>query len=102
MSNEISEAQVRHVAKLSRLKLTDEQINLYTRQLGAILEYIKKLNELDTTGVEPMAHVAPLRNVLRDDIAGTGMGIDKVLQNAPDSDPPFFKVPRVLEDSSGA
>lgn len=102
MSNEISETQVRHVAKLSRLKLTDEQIGMYTRQLGAILEYIKKLNELDTTGVEPMAHVAPLQGVLREDIARPGMGNDKVLQNAPDTDGPFFKVPRVLEDSSGA
>jgi aspartyl-tRNA(Asn)/glutamyl-tRNA(Gln) amidotransferase subunit C len=102
MSEEINEAQVRHVAKLSRLKLTDEQAALYTRQLGSILDYIKKLNELDTAGVEPTAHAAPLRSVLREDVARPGMGVDKVLQNAPDSDGEFFKVPRVLEDSSDA
>jgi aspartyl-tRNA(Asn)/glutamyl-tRNA(Gln) amidotransferase subunit C len=102
MSEEINEAQVRHVAKLSRLKLSDDQVTLYTRQLGSILEYIKKLNELDTENVEPTAHAAPLRSVLRDDIARPGMGVDKVLQNAPDSDGEYFKVPRVLEDSSDA
>jgi len=102
MSNEINEAQVRHVAKLSRLKLTDEQVSLYTRQMGNILDYVKKLSELDTEGVEPTAHVAPLRGVFREDKARPGIGADKVLQNAPDSDGEFFKVPRVLEDSSGA
>jgi aspartyl-tRNA(Asn)/glutamyl-tRNA(Gln) amidotransferase subunit C len=102
MSDAINEAQVRHVAKLSRLKLTDEQISIYTRQLGNILGYIEKLSELDTEGVEPTAHVAPLRSVLRDDVARPGMGVEKVLQNAPDADEDFFRVPRVLEDSSGA
>jgi aspartyl-tRNA(Asn)/glutamyl-tRNA(Gln) amidotransferase subunit C len=98
MTQAITEDQIRHVAKLSRLKLTDEQIHQFTRQMGGILEYVTKLNELDTTNVEPTAHVASLRNVLREDKAVPGMGIEKVLQNAPDRDGPFFKVPRVIED----
>ncbi len=98
MTQAITEEQVRHVAKLSRLKLTDEQVHQFTRQMGDILEYVKKLNELDTTNVEPTAHAASLRNVFREDKAVPGMGIEKVLQNAPDRDGSFFKVPRVIED----
>lgn len=98
MTQALTEEQVRHVAKLSRLKLSDEQIHQFTRQMGAILEYVEKLNELDTANVEPTAHVASLRNVFREDKAVPGMGLEKVLQNAPDRDGPFFKVPRVIED----
>jgi len=98
MSNLISEEQVRHVAKLSRLKLTDDQVGQFTRQLSAVLDYVKKLDELDTSNVEPTAHAVPLKNVLREDRAVPGMGVEKVLQNAPDRDGPFFKVPKVLEE----
>jgi len=66
--------------------------------LSAVLDYVKKLNELDTTGVEPTAHAVPLRNVLREDKNRPGMGVQTVLRNAPDRDGPFFKVPRVIED----
>jgi len=100
MSDGINQQQVRHVAKLSRLKLNDDQIATFTRQLGSILEYVHKLSELDTANVEPTAHAAPLRNIFREDKAAPGLGSEKVLQNAPDTDGPFFKVPRVLEDSS--
>jgi len=98
MSNLISEEQVRHVAKLSRLKLTDDQVGQFTRQLSAVLDYVKKLDELDTSNVEPTAHAVPLKNVLREDRAVPGMGVEKVLQTAPDRDGPFFKVPKVLEE----
>jgi aspartyl-tRNA(Asn)/glutamyl-tRNA(Gln) amidotransferase subunit C len=96
----ISEAEVRHAAKLSRLNLSDEQIRIYTGQLEAVLEYVKKLDELDTKGIEPTAHAVPLQNVFRKDEARPGIGVEKVLQNAPDAEMPFFKVPKVLEDSS--
>ncbi|MFA5865261.1 MAG: Asp-tRNA(Asn)/Glu-tRNA(Gln) amidotransferase subunit GatC [Phycisphaerae bacterium] len=98
MTDAITEQEVRHVAKLSRLKLTDEQVRQFTRQMSDILAYVKKLNELDTANVKPTAHAAPLRNVFREDKAAAGMGVEKVLQNAPDRDGPFFKVPRVLAD----
>ena len=102
MATPITDADVRHVAKLSRLKLTDEQIADHTKQLGRVLDYIDKLNELDVEGVEPMAHALDLSNVLREDVPTEPLSVEKALATAPDSDPPFFKVPKVLDEGSGA
>lgn len=98
----ISLEQVRHVAKLSRLALSDDQVRKYAGQLGGILDYIAKLAEVDTGGVEPMAHVLPLHNVLRDDVAKPGLPLEDVLRNAPDTDGAFFKVPKVISDEDSA
>jgi aspartyl-tRNA(Asn)/glutamyl-tRNA(Gln) amidotransferase subunit C len=101
---DITVEQVRHVAKLGRLAVPEEMLAVYTGQLGAILHYIGKLSEVDTSGVEPMAHSTGLVNVLRADVVEESLPVEKVLANAPDSDPPFFKVPKVLggdEDSAG-
>ena len=95
---------VRHVAKLSRLALTDEQLQKFTTQLEPILKYIAKIAEVDVTGVEPMAHAIPLANVLREDTVQPSLPLEKVLQNAPATDGPFFKVPKILpsnEESAG-
>jgi aspartyl-tRNA(Asn)/glutamyl-tRNA(Gln) amidotransferase subunit C len=95
---------VRHVARLSRLALGEDKLQKFTGQLEAILEYVAKINEVDLGGVEPMAHALPLRNVLRDDVAEPGLPVEQVLQNAPERDGPFFKVPKILggdEDSAG-
>jgi aspartyl-tRNA(Asn)/glutamyl-tRNA(Gln) amidotransferase subunit C len=100
----ISAEQVRHVAKLSRLALTEQQVARVTPQLEAILGYVAKIGEVDLEGVEPMAHVLPLKNVLRDDVAEPGLPVEQVLQNAPETDGPFFKVPKIIggdEDSAG-
>ena len=106
MPDPISEADVRHVAKLSRLKLDDERVAHFTEQLGAILGYISKLNELNVDGVEPLAHPLDLTNVLRDDVEQPGIPIDAALNNAPDAardgDGGFFKVPKVLGDGGSA
>jgi aspartyl-tRNA(Asn)/glutamyl-tRNA(Gln) amidotransferase subunit C len=96
--------QVAHVATLARLALPPERLEKLTGQLESILEYVAKIGEVDTTGVEPMAHALPLHNVLREDVVEPSLPLDKVLQNAPDTDGPFFKVPKVLggdEDSAG-
>ncbi|WP_428386385.1 Asp-tRNA(Asn)/Glu-tRNA(Gln) amidotransferase subunit GatC [Mucisphaera sp.] len=98
----ISEADVRHVAKLSRLSLSDEEVHRMTDQLGAILSYIQKLSELDVQGVEPMAHPLDLTNSLRDDVAAEGLTTEQALANAPAADPPYFQVPKVLGDGSSA
>jgi aspartyl-tRNA(Asn)/glutamyl-tRNA(Gln) amidotransferase subunit C len=100
----ISPEQVRHVAKLARLALDEPQLDRFAGQLESILEYVAHIGEVDVANVEPMAHAVPLANVLRDDVAGPGLPLDKVLQNAPESDGPFFKVPKVIggdEDSAG-
>lgn len=93
----LTESEVQHVAKLARLKLSPGQAQLFAEQLGSILEYVEKLNELDTTDVEPTAHAAPITNVLREDRARPAPGVEVILENAPERDGSFFKVPKVLE-----
>jgi aspartyl-tRNA(Asn)/glutamyl-tRNA(Gln) amidotransferase subunit C len=96
--------EVRHVAKLARLAPDDATLGKLTGQLESILEYVATISRADTAGVEPLAHALPLHNVLRDDVVEPSLPLDKVLQNAPQTDPPFFKVPKILggdEDSAG-
>ena len=102
MPEKLTDDQVRHVARLSRLELDDEQVHLFAGQLSQVLDYVSQLNELDLDGVEPMAHTMELTNVLRDDVPTAGLPLETVLANAPASSPPFFVVPKVLGDVSGA
>jgi len=102
MAKKIDQAQARKVAKLSRLELTEAEIEEFTGQLSAILDYVEKMNDLDTTNVEPLAHCLPISNVLRQDRAKESLGTEKTLANAPQRDGDFFKVPKILDDSSGA
>jgi len=102
MTKKIDQAQVRKVAKLSRLELTEAEVEEFTGQLRAILEYMEKMNELDTTDVQPLAHCLPISNVFREDSIGESLGTEKTLANAPQQDGEFFKVPKILDGSSGA
>ncbi|MBN2131919.1 MAG: Asp-tRNA(Asn)/Glu-tRNA(Gln) amidotransferase subunit GatC [Sedimentisphaerales bacterium] len=102
MPEKIDGEQVRKVAKLARLELTDGEIQEFTGQLGAILGYVDKLGELETTDVEPLAHCLPVRNVFRKDEVRDSLGTERALANAPQRDGPFFKVPKILDDNSGA
>lgn len=102
MEKKIDQAQVRKVAKLSRLELTEAEVEEFTGQLSAILDYMEKMNELDTDNVEPLAHCLPISNVFRDDCVKESLGTEKTLSNAPQRDGQFFKVPKILDDSSGA
>jgi aspartyl-tRNA(Asn)/glutamyl-tRNA(Gln) amidotransferase subunit C len=95
---------VRHVAKLARLDLSPEQLDRFTLQLESILHYVAKIGEVDVSGTAPMAHAVPLANVLRSDDPQPALPLEQVLANAPDTDGPFFKVPKVIggdEDSAG-
>ncbi len=97
-------AGVKHVAKLARLALPEAELPRFTQQLGSILEYVEQLKQVNVDGVEPMAHAVRLTNVLRDDEPQPALPTEIVLQNAPDTDGPFFKVPKVIggdEDSTG-
>ncbi len=100
MGKRIDQAEVRKVAKLSRLDLSEEEIAEFTGQLSAILDYVAKMNELDTSDVEPLAHCLPISNVFRVDEVRESLGVEKTLANAPQRDDSFFKVPKILEDSS--
>ncbi|MDB5324858.1 MAG: asparaginyl/glutamyl-tRNA amidotransferase subunit [Phycisphaerales bacterium] len=104
MSEPLTLDQVRHVAKLARLALPPEQLEVFTGQLGSILGYVEQLRQADVAGVEPLAHAIKLTNVLRDDEPTPALPVAQVLQNAPATDGPFFKVPAVMgadEDSAG-
>ena len=103
-ASSITPNQVRHVAKLSRLAVDESRLPKLTGQLESILQYVAKIGEVDVAGVEPMAHALPLRNVLRDDVVTPALPPEQVLANAPDTDGPFFKVPKIIggdEDSAG-
>jgi len=93
----LSRDDVLKVAELARLNLTDDQVDLFTRQLGDVLDYIQTLNELDTTDVEPLAHPLPVTNVFRTDEPHESVAKDDVLANAPDRHGDLFGVPPVLE-----
>ena len=93
----ISEKSVENVARLARLHLDPSDLKIMTNQMDAILGYVDKLNELDTDGVEPMAHAVPMSNAFREDEIGRSLGIERALQNAPAADESCFKVPKVIE-----
>jgi len=112
----ITKDDVLRVAQLAHLELGESEVESITRQLDSILSYVGKLNELDTEGVEPMSQVVPARGVdienaqdaeaaaadlagtpLREDIHVQSVVIDEVLAQAPDPEPPYFRVPKVID-----
>lgn len=99
MEKPIDPDLVRHIAKLSRIDLSEEQVRKFAPQLAAILSYFDKLKELDTSDVEPMAHAVDIRNVFAADSPGKSLTQDQALANAPQRDGNFFKTPKVIGDS---
>ena len=95
----ISTADVAHVARLARLDLSDEDLEQFTEQLGAVLEHARDVDALDTAGVPPTAHPLPLRNVLRPDLVVPSLDRDEVLSQAPEAEAGQFRVPRILSES---
>jgi aspartyl-tRNA(Asn)/glutamyl-tRNA(Gln) amidotransferase subunit C len=93
----ISKTDVEHIAMLARLRLNEEEKITYSEQLSNILEYIDKLNELDTTDVEPTSHVLDITNVFREDNLQKSLHPDDALSNAPDRKGNFYRVPRIIE-----
>jgi aspartyl-tRNA(Asn)/glutamyl-tRNA(Gln) amidotransferase subunit C len=91
----ISTDDVKHVAKLARLELTEDEINKYSKQLGDILKYVEKMNEVDTTGVEPMPHAIPVYNVMREDVVKYEETKEELMANAPFEEDGFFRVPKI-------
>ncbi len=96
MPQQLTDEQVRHVAKLSRLRLSDAQVHHFAGQLSRVLDYISKLNELNVDDVEPMAHPFDVTNVLREDVEQPGLSVEAALANAPKQMSPFFEVPKVI------
>jgi len=93
----ISREEVEHVARLARLTLQPTELDALTGQMDAILGYVEKLNELETGDIVPTAHAVPMENSFREDVVRPSIGVEKALQNAPETDGSCFKVPKVIE-----
>lgn len=93
MANVISDETIDYVGILAKLELSDEEKEQAKKDMGSMLDYIDKLGELDTTGVEPMSHVFPVQNVFRDDVVTNGDGSEETLKNAPGEKDNMFLVP---------
>lgn len=94
---DISKEQVKHVAHLARLAVTEEEVEQLTEELGAIIRYAEQLNELDTENVEPTTHVLDIKNVMRKDESREWITQEEALKNAPDHKDGQFRVPSILE-----
>jgi len=92
----ISTDQVEKIAALANLNLSEEEKSKFTVQLNTILEYVEKLNELDTEGVSPLSHPLDLKNVFRKDEIKPSLSVEEALENAPARSKSYFKVPRVI------
>lgn len=93
----ITREQIEHVARLARLELTEKEKETFTGQMDAILAYVDKLNELDTSGIVPTSHAVPMENAFREDVVTESLETDRALLNAPDRADNFFRVPKVIE-----
>ena len=93
----VTRKDVEHVAKLARLGLSEEEKDLFTRQLSAILEYADNLKKLDTKDIPPTSHAIPMKNVLREDKVIPFQNTQDILANAPEEEGGMFKVPRIIE-----
>lgn len=99
MPERLTPADVAHVAKLARLDVTEEEVDLFAEQLAAVLDHAADVAALDTAGVPPTAHPLPLENVLRSDEPRPSLDRDEVLAMAPDAEGGRFKVPRILGEA---
>ncbi len=97
MANMISDETIEYVGILAKLELSGEEREAAKRDMGRMLDYIDKLNELDTSGVEPMSHVFPMQNVFREDIVTNGDESDMILRNAPCEKDNMFVVPKTFD-----
>ena len=96
MANIISDETIEYVGILAKLSLSEEEREQARKDMGRMLDYIDKLNELDTTGVEPMSHAFPVENVFREDKVTGGDGSKDMLRNAPARKGDMFAVPNVM------
>jgi aspartyl-tRNA(Asn)/glutamyl-tRNA(Gln) amidotransferase subunit C len=93
----ITKEQVKHVANLARLEITEEEAEMFTDNLTAIISFAEQLNELDTDEIEPTTHVLDLKNVMRKDEPRQWITREEALKNAPDHKDGQFRVPSILE-----
>lgn len=97
MANVISDETIEYVGVLAKLELSEEEKEAAKKDMASMLDYIDKLNELDTAGVEPMSHVFPVQNVFREDVVVNGDDKENILKNAPGEKDGMFIVPKTVE-----
>ena len=97
MANQITDETIEYVGILAKLELDEAEKEAAKKDMGRMVDYIEKLNELDTAGVEPMSHVFPVQNVFREDIVTNGDESEKTLRNAPEEKDNMFVVPKTFE-----
>ncbi|MEE1228505.1 MAG: Asp-tRNA(Asn)/Glu-tRNA(Gln) amidotransferase subunit GatC [Lachnospiraceae bacterium] len=97
MANVISDETIEYVGILAKLELNDEEKEAAKKDMAEMLDYIDTLNELDTSGVEPMSHVFPVKNVFREDVVTNGDEHEKILKNAPEEKKQAFVVPKTFD-----
>jgi aspartyl-tRNA(Asn)/glutamyl-tRNA(Gln) amidotransferase subunit C len=93
----VDEATVRRIARLARIKVTDAEAKALEKELSGILDWVKQLDEVDTSAVEPMTRVVPIELTKREDVVSDGNKTDQILKNAPMSEDGFFVVPKIVE-----
>ena len=96
MANIISDETIEYVGILAKLELSDEEKEQAKKDMANMLDYIDTLNELDTSGVEPMSHVFPVNNVFREDVVTNGDDREEILANAPEAKEGAFVVPKTF------
>lgn len=97
MANIISDETIEYVGILAKLELSAEEREEAKKDMGRMLDYIDKLGELDTEGVEPMSHIFPVQNVFREDVVTNGDTRDEILKNAPKEKDGMFVVPKTFD-----
>lgn len=93
----ISMEQVKHVAHLARLAITEEEAQQFQHQLDQMISFAEQLNELNTDNVVATSHVLDMKNVMREDISKPGLPIEEVVKNAPDSEDGYIRVPSIID-----
>jgi aspartyl-tRNA(Asn)/glutamyl-tRNA(Gln) amidotransferase subunit C len=88
--------EAKYIARLARLRLSEDQLLLFTEQLNTVLDYMEKLNEVDTRGIAPTYHALRIPNALREDMVEGSLGKKEAMENAPQKDGDFFSVPKVI------
>jgi len=96
----INKDEVKYIADLASLKLSDDEVDKFSKQLSDILDYVEKLDELDTEEIVPTAYTIPVKNVLREDKVEESLDLEKVLQNAPEKIDNQFRVPKIMDEDN--
>lgn len=96
----INKDEVKYIADLASLKLSEEEVDKFSKQLSDILDYVEKLDELDTEDIVPTAYTIPVKNILREDKVEESLDLEKVLQNAPEKINNQFRVPKIMDEDN--